>query len=147
MVAEKTGQEFRLKNIDETRSYFVEEIDQNELMSNKHKIYCRTVNFVEHFLILTSAVIEYISAISAISAFASLIGIPIGTTSSVIGLKIYTILQDLIMSIIKEKKRKHDKMVSSAKSKLNSIEALFFRVLKDLNSSPNEFLLTVHQRF
>ena len=29
-------QEFRLKNIDETRNYFLEEIEQNELMSKKH---------------------------------------------------------------------------------------------------------------
>ena len=31
------GQEFRLKYIDETRNYFLEEIQQNELMSRKHK--------------------------------------------------------------------------------------------------------------
>ena len=32
MIQENTSQEFRLKNIDETRNYFVEEIKQNELM-------------------------------------------------------------------------------------------------------------------
>ena len=31
------SQQFRLKNVEETRNYFVEEIEQNELMSNKHK--------------------------------------------------------------------------------------------------------------
>ena len=35
MVEEKISQEFRLKNIDETRNYFPEEIEQNELMSRK----------------------------------------------------------------------------------------------------------------
>ena len=30
-------QEYRLKNIDETRNYFIEEINQNRLMSKKHK--------------------------------------------------------------------------------------------------------------
>ena len=30
------SQEFRLKNIDKTRNYFLEEIDQNELTSRKH---------------------------------------------------------------------------------------------------------------
>ena len=34
---ENIGQEFRLKNIDETRSYLIEEINRNELMSKKHK--------------------------------------------------------------------------------------------------------------
>ena len=42
-------QEFRLKNIDETRNYFVEEIEQKELMSNKHKKVCTTLNHIEHF--------------------------------------------------------------------------------------------------
>ena len=35
MVEEKISQEFRLTNIDETRNYFPEEIEQNELMSRK----------------------------------------------------------------------------------------------------------------
>ena len=33
MSEENVSQEFRLKNIDETRNYFIEEINQNELMS------------------------------------------------------------------------------------------------------------------
>ena len=38
------SQEFRLKNTDETRNYFFEEIKQNELMSRKHKKVCTTLN-------------------------------------------------------------------------------------------------------
>ena len=37
MAEENICQEFRFKNIEETRNYFIKEIDQNELMSNKHK--------------------------------------------------------------------------------------------------------------
>ena len=33
MAKENISQEFRLENIDETRNYFLEEIEQNELMS------------------------------------------------------------------------------------------------------------------
>ena len=65
MVEEIISQEFTLKNIDETRNYFVEEIKQNELMCNKHKKVCATLNYIEHFLILGSAVTGWIS-ISAI---------------------------------------------------------------------------------
>ena len=36
MVEENISQEFRFKNIDETRHYFLEETKQNELMSRKH---------------------------------------------------------------------------------------------------------------
>ena len=35
MVKENVSQEFTLKNIDETRNYFTEEINRNELMSEK----------------------------------------------------------------------------------------------------------------
>ena len=37
MLEENINQEFRLKDIDETGNYLIEEIIQNELMSTKHK--------------------------------------------------------------------------------------------------------------
>ena len=46
MVEENISQEFRLKNIDETRNYFFEEIKQNELMSKKHKKVCTILNSI-----------------------------------------------------------------------------------------------------
>ena len=41
MFEENISQEFRLKNIDERRNYFIEELKQNELMSKKHKKVCK----------------------------------------------------------------------------------------------------------
>ena len=58
MVEESISQEFRLKNIDETRNYFLEEIEQNELMSRKHRKVCKTLNYIEHFLVLASAILD-----------------------------------------------------------------------------------------
>ena len=87
LVEEKIILEFRLKNIDETRNYFVEEIDQNELMNNKRKMVCKTIDYIEHFLILVSTVTGRIS----ISTFDSLAGVSIGIMSSAIGLKIWAI--------------------------------------------------------
>ena len=37
MTEESISQEFRLKNIDETRNYLIEEINRNELVSKKRK--------------------------------------------------------------------------------------------------------------
>ena len=45
-------QELRLKNIGETRNYLIEEINQNELISKKHKKVWTTLNYIEHSLIL-----------------------------------------------------------------------------------------------
>ena len=57
------------------------------MISKKHKKVCTSLNYNEHFLILASAVTGCVSN----CAFASLLGIPIGITSSAIGFKIYTI--------------------------------------------------------
>ena len=139
MVEENISQEFRLKNIDETRNYLIEEINRNELMSKKHKKVCTTLNYIEHFLILASAIAGCIS----ISAFVSLLGIPIGITSTVVGLKICAVTAGIQMytSIVKKKKKKHDKMVLLAKTKLNSIEVLISKALIHSNISHDDFVL------
>ena len=87
MTKESISQEFRSKNTKETRNYLIEEIMQNKLRSRKHKKFCKTLNYIEHFLILASTITGYIS----ISAFASLISIPIGIKSSAIELKMCSI--------------------------------------------------------
>ena len=139
MAEENISQEFRLKNIDETRNYLIEEINRNELMSKKHKKVCTTLNYIEHFLILASTITGCIS----ISAFVSLLGIPIGITNSAIGLKICAITVGIkkFKSIIKKKKKKHDKIVLLAKSKWNSIEVLISKALIDSNIIHDQFFL------
>ena len=57
------------------------------MLSRKHKKVYTTLSYIEHFLILASTITGCIS----ISAFTSLIGIPIGITSSGIGLTICAI--------------------------------------------------------
>ena len=97
------SQEFRLEKINETINYFLEEIEQNELISKNHKKVCTTLNGIEHDLILASTIAGCVS----ISAIASLFGIPIGITSSAIGLKICAIASVIkkYKSIIKKRKR------------------------------------------
>ena len=65
--------------------------------------------YVEHFLILVSTVIGCVS----ISAFGSLLGIPIRITSSAIGLKVCatTVGIEKYKSITKKNKKKHGKIV------------------------------------
>ena len=58
MSEESISQEFRLKSIDQTRNCFIEEINQNELMSKKNKKVCRVLNYSEHLLVLISTVSE-----------------------------------------------------------------------------------------
>ena len=64
---------------------------------------CTFLNYIEHFLILGSTVTGCVS----ISVFASLVGIPIGITSSAIGLKIFVITAAIkkYKLIIRKRKR------------------------------------------
>ena len=107
MVEEHISQEWRLKNVDETQNYFLEEVEQMQLMSNKYKKVCTALNYIENILISASAVTGYIS----ISAFASSLVVPKGIMSSAIVLKICEIAVKIkkYPSIIKKKEKKHDK--------------------------------------
>ena len=98
-----------------------------------------TLNYINHFLILWPAIIGCVS----ISAFSSSADIPIGTRSSTIGLKICAIAAGIEQrkSIIKKKKKKHEKIVFLAKSKLNSIKILIFWALIDSFIDYDEFVL------
>ena len=126
MAEENISQKFRLKNIDETRNYLIEEINPNELISKKKERVCSTVNYIEHFLILGSTINGCVS----ISGFGFLVSISIGIP---IGLNIFAITAVIKMykSINKKKKKKHYKIVLLAKSKLNSIEILMSKALID----------------
>ena len=88
MIKEYRIQEFRLKNIDQARNHFIKEIDQNDLMSKKHKKVWVALNYTEHFLILASAV----TGCSSVPAFAFLVGIPRGIANSALGLQICAII-------------------------------------------------------
>ena len=51
MAEKNINQEFKLENIDETRSYFVKEIEQNTLMCKKHEKVYTTLNCIEKILL------------------------------------------------------------------------------------------------
>ena len=87
MPEENMNQKSRLKKINEIRIYLIEEINRNDLMSKKHKKVRRVLNYIELSLISISRITRCVS----ISAFASLVGIPIGIASFTIELKICVI--------------------------------------------------------
>ena len=89
-------------------------------------------------LILTSTVTGCVS----ISAFDSLVCVPVGITSSAVGINIFAIIEGLktYKSIIKKKKEKHDKIVLLGKDKLNTIEVLISKALIVSYFSHDEFV-------
>ena len=111
----------------------------NELRSTYHKKVCKTLNYIEHILSLAPTINGCIS----ISAFASFLGIPMGTTSSVIDLKLCAIAAGIkkYKLTIKKKKKKHDRIVLLATSKLDNTEDLISKAFINSNISHDEFVL------
>ena len=113
-MKEEASLESILRKIDETRSYLLEEIKHNNLMSEKYKKTWKYLNHVEHLFILVLAVTSCVS----ISAFALLVCVSVGITSSEVGIiSAITARIKRYISIIK-KKKKHEKTVLLAKDKL-----------------------------
>ena len=138
MAEENNSQETRLKNVHETSNCLIEEINRNEAISKKHKKICTTINYIEQFLISASTITGCVS----IFYFVSLIGIPMGITSSAIGLRICALTGGTkkYKSIIKKKKKKYDKIVSLGKHKSNRIEVLISKSLIGSNISGDDFI-------
>ena len=75
--------------------------------------------YIEHLFILIFTVSGWVF----FSAFASLVGIHTGIANSAIGLKIWVIPASIknYKSIMKKKEKKHNKILSITKSKLNNV--------------------------
>ena len=113
-------------------------------MSKKLSKYIAAFDYIDKTLILLSATSGRIIIIS----FTSVIGIPAG-----IAISSFTLILSLATGIIKKllkvtrkKKKKHNKIVMLAKSKLNSIETLMSQALTDLGISHEEFKTIVNEK-
>ena len=112
------NQHFRMNRISKIQDYFIIEIKVRELMSKKLS---RCISFFDYFdesLIVLSVTSGSVS----IASFATVIGAPIGLASASLVLHFHC-LQDFLKATRNEKK-KHNKIVVLARSKLNSIESV-----------------------
>ena len=109
-------------------------------MSKKHKKVCWVLNYIENLLILIATLTGSVS----ISAFASLVCIPIGITSPAIGLNFCVITARIkeYKSISKKKKKKQDKnsiinknLISKALIDSNISLKEFYDILEEINNS------------
>ena len=84
-----------------TRSYLLEEIKHKDLMSEKHREVCSSLNYFEHFFISVSTVIGCVSN----SALASVISVSVGIARPALTLKVYALTAGIkkYKSIIKKK--------------------------------------------
>ena len=118
---------FRLSEIIGIENYFYQEINQRKSCSKKLSKYVAVFDYIDQALIVLSATSGGVSII----LFTSIVGTPVGIESASFTLifSLTTRIVKKILNITRKKKRKHDKILMLAKSKLNSIETLISQAL------------------
>ena len=114
-------QQCRLNKINEIKDYFVAEIKKRELISKTFSKYIASFDFFDKSLIVLSITTDRIP----IASFSTLIEVPVGIVSAVFSLA-FSISAGIVKKLLKttrNKKKKYNKIVMPAGSKLNSIES------------------------
>ena len=122
-------QQFRLNKINEIKDYFIAEIRERELMSKNLSKYIASFEYLDKSLIVLSVATGSIS----IASFATVIGAPAGIIGASCGFT-FSITSGFVkkfLKTIRNKKKKHNKIVMLARSKLNSIESKISEALID----------------
>ena len=134
----------RLNKITEIENYFHEEINQRKSCSKKLSKYVTAFDYIDKILIVLSATSSGVSIIS----FTSIVGAPIGIASASLTLifSLTTGIVKKLLNITRNKKKKHDKILMLAKSKLNSIETLISQALTDTEISHEEFIVIFKEK-
>ena len=124
----------RLSVIIGIENYFHQEINRRKSCSKKLSKYVTAFDYIEKILIVLS---EKSSGVCIILS-ASVVGAPVRIASASFTL-IFSPTTGIIkklLSITRKKKKKHDKILMLAKSKLNSIETLVSQAVIDMEISP-----------
>ena len=135
---------FRLNEISKIKNYFNQEIYHRTFCRKKLSKYVAAFDYIDKVLIVLSATSSGVSIVS----FTSVVGAPIGiaSASSTLIFSVTTAIIKKLLSITKINKKKHDKILMLAKSKLNSIEALVSQVLIDMKKSCKEYITILKEK-
>ena len=136
-------QQFRLNKINEIKGYFVAEIKERELMSKRLSKYIASFDCFDKSLIVLSLTSGSIS----IASFATVIGASVGMVSASFSLA-FSISTGIIKKLLKttrNKKKKHNKIVILARSKLNSIESIISEALMNNEISHEDFIMIINE--
>ena len=134
---------FRLNEINKIKNYFNSEIQERKAISKKLSKYIAAFGYAEKVFIVLFASFGTSSIVSR----ATVAGIPVGLAGAsltvVFSLRTGTVKK---LNVTRKKKKKHNKIVMLAKSKLNSIETLMSQALIDLGISHEQFKTIVHEK-
>ena len=128
---------FRLDEISKIENYFHEEINQRKSCSKKLSKYVAAFDYIDKILIVLSATSGGVCIISSASVVGASDGIAGASFTLIFSLT--TGIIKTLLSTIRNKKKKRDKILMLVKSKLNSIGTLVSQALIDMGISHVEF--------
>ena len=136
-LTDKTANKYRLDEINKIRDYFDNEIKERKYIIKKLNKYLVSFDYLDTIFVTLSASFGTLS----IASQATVIGIPAGITGASLTL-IFTIgtgISKSLLRVTQKRKKKHNKIIELAKSKLNTIDTLLSSALNDSEISHEEF--------
>ena len=132
-----TANKYRLDEINKIRYYFNNEIKEGKDIIKKLNKYLFSFDYLDKIFIALSASFGTLR----IASYASVVGTPAGISGSFLTL-VFTIgtgISKSLLKVTKKRKKKHNKIIALAKTKLNTIDTLLSSPLNDSEISHEEF--------
>ena len=136
-------QQFRLNKVNETKDYFLAEIRERELISKNLIKYIASLDYFDKSLNALSILSGRIS----IASSATIVGVRAGIIGASCSFT-FSITSGFVKRFLKtrrNKKKKHNKIVVLARSKLNSIENKISKALTDNEISHEDFETSISE--
>ena len=134
----------RLNEKSSIENYFNQEINQRKLCSKKLSKYVAAFDSIDKVLIVLSTTSGGVCIIFSVDVVGTPVGI-VGASFSLI-FSLTTGIIKKLLSITRKKKKKHDKILKLAKSKLDSFETLASQTLIDMEKSHEEFITILKEK-
>ena len=135
---------YRLDEINKIKDYLNSEIKERKNIIKKISKYIVAFDYADKLFITLSASFGTLS----IASYATVVEIPAGITGASLTL-IFTITTGAVktlLNITRKKKKKHNKIIALARSKLNIIENLISQALNDFEITHEEFSKIVYEK-
>ena len=135
---------FRLDEINKIKDYFKAKINERKNVVRKISKYIVAFDYADKNFITLSASLGTLS----IASHATVVGIPVGIAGASLTV-IFTATTGIVkklLNVTRKKKKKHNKIIALARSKLNMIETLISQALTDFDISHKEFSNIIYEK-
>ena len=133
---------YRLDEINNIKEYFNAEIKERKDFVKKITKYIVAFGYTDKVFITLSAPFGTLS----IASYATVVGIPVGIARASLIFIVTTGIVKTLLNITRKKKKKHNKIIALARSKLNIIENLISQTLIDFEITHEEFSKIIYEK-